>query len=184
MRIKRRLALGFYYLIARHFPTPPVPGYKIGYQLRAYLARSIFEQCGNDVRIKRNAYFGTGEGVRIGDRSEIGAHSRIDKNVTLGSDVVMGPWVEIMTHSHRFEDPNITIREQGGTGPSPVVVGNDVWLGTRVLIMPGVTIGDGCVVGANSVVTKDIPPFCVAVGSPARVIRQRGDRLASQEQGQ
>ena len=52
-----------------------------------------------------------------------------------------------------------------------IVIGNNVWLGNNVCVMPGVTIGDGVVVGANSVVTKDVPPYCVAVGVPAKIIK-------------
>jgi acetyltransferase-like isoleucine patch superfamily enzyme len=54
-----------------------------------------------------------------------------------------------------------------------VVIGNDVWIGTHAVIMPGITIGDGAVVGAGSIVTKDVPPLAVVVGTPARILRQR-----------
>ena len=57
---------------------------------------------------------------------------------------------------------------------APVSIGNDVWIGGRVIILPGVNIGDGCIIGAGAVVTKDIPSYCVAVGVPAKVVRHRG----------
>ncbi|MBE7187857.1 DapH/DapD/GlmU-related protein, partial [Jatrophihabitans endophyticus] len=60
---------------------------------------------------------------------------------------------------------------QGFTSRGPVVIGDNVWLGAHVVVTSGVTIGERCVVGANSVVTRDLPPFSVAVGAPARVVR-------------
>ena len=65
------------------------------------------------------------------------------------------------------------MREQGTSEQKPVLIGNDVWLGRRVLIMPGVHIGDGCIIGAGAVVTKDIPPYSVAGGVPAKVLKSR-----------
>ena len=106
----------------------------------------------------------------------MGANARIDPEVTIGSDVIMGPDVVIETISHAFDDITRPIRLQGATKVRPVVVGDDVWIGTRVIVMPGVTIGDRAVVGANSVVTKDIPAGAVAAGVPCRIIRLRGER--------
>mgnify|MGYP000091352893 CR=1 FL=1 len=76
-----------------------------------------------------------------------------------------------------FENPEKLIRRQGALPVNPVEIGDDVWIGTRVIVLPGVKLGAGCVIGAGSVVTRDIPPLAVAAGNPARVIRQRGDRF-------
>lgn len=62
---------------------------------------------------------------------------------------------------------------QGMTEKRKVTIGNDVWIGQRVMIMPGVTIGDGCIIAAGAVVTKDIPPYSIAGGVPARVLKSR-----------
>jgi maltose O-acetyltransferase len=116
-------------------------------------------------------------GLRIGNNSQIGANSRIGPNVTIGNDVLMGPDCILMTTSHAFENPNVPIREQGALEIRPIKIGNDVWIGTRVVILPGVTVGDGAVIGANSLVTKNIPPLTIVGGAPARLIRRRGERL-------
>ena len=84
----------------------------------------------------------------------------------------MGPDVILLTGKHSFHTIDIPILMQPTTYES-INIGSDVWLGARVIVLPGVKIGDGCVIGANSVVTKDIPPYHVAAGSPARVIRKR-----------
>lgn len=176
-KVKKFLSLVLYYLIGVRFPTQPVPGWRFGYWSRRWLIRSIAEKCGGGVIVKQNCYIGSGSGLRIGDRSQLGHNARIDQSVTIGNDVVMGPDVVIMTASHAFEDPDTPVNQQGAEPVRPVIIGNDVWIGTRVIILPGVRIGDGAIIGAGSVVTKSIPPLAVAVGNPARVIRQRGARL-------
>jgi maltose O-acetyltransferase len=177
--MQKKLALAVYYLVGKRFPTQPVPGYKIGYAFRRWLLRFIADECGDGVIVKQNCYFGSALGLRVGHRAQLGDGARIDHNVTIGDDVVMGPDVVIMTHAHAFEDTDVPVNRQGGQPLRPVVVGNDVWFGTRVIVMPGVTIGDGAVVGAGSVVTKDVPAYTIVGGNPARVIRPRGARLAT-----
>ncbi len=174
--MKRTLALMFYYGFASHFPTQPVPGWRIGYWLRKHIVKHIFKRCGNDVIIKHKAYFGTGTGIEIGHRSQIGHGARIGHGVLIGDDVIMGPQVEIMSGAHAYDDRDIPINQQGKLPLRPVSIGNDVWLGTRVIVMPGVKIHDGAVIGACGVVTHDIPAYAIAVGIPAKVIRYRGDR--------
>jgi maltose O-acetyltransferase len=174
-RVSWSIAVTIYYLLAKRLPTQPVPGWRVGYSTRRLLGRYIFAECGEDVIIKQNCYFGRGDTLRVGNRSQLGENARIGPSVSIGSDVVMGPDVVIMTTAHAFEDPTVPINQQGGLPVEPVTIEDDVWLGTRVVVLPGVTIGRGAIIGANSVVTKDIEPYAVAVGNPARVIRSRGD---------
>lgn len=176
-RFWKALSLAVYYALATHLPTQPMPGYQLGYFLRRILIRQIAEQCGDGVVVKQHCYIGSGTGLRIGHRTQLGHNARIDQYVILGDDVVMGPDVVIMTNRHAFEQLDVPINRQGNLPPKPVVVGNDVWIGTRVIILPGVTIGDKAVIGAGSVVTKDIPEAAVVAGCPAQVIRLRGARL-------
>jgi maltose O-acetyltransferase len=138
--------------------------------------KGIVPTCGTDIKIEQNCHFGTAQGLRVGSRAMLGHNARIGPNVTIGDDVVMGPDVVLMTTAHAFEDPDQPVNRQGFLPTKPIIIGNDVWLGTRVIVMPGVTIGDGAIIGAGAVVTRDVPPMSVAVGCPAQVIRRRGSR--------
>lgn len=133
--------------------------------------------CGEHVIIKKNAYLGRAQGLRIGDYSQIGENSKIGPEVTIGRNVLMGPDVVVMTTSHAFENPDIPIRLQGSAPILPIIIEDDVWIGTRVVILPGVRIGRGSIIGANSVVSKCVPAFAIVAGAPARYIRDRGDRM-------
>lgn len=172
-KIIRTISLIIYYSFARRFPTRPVPGWRVGYALRRLLVKRIFDSCGDGVIIKCGAYFGTGSGIRVGHRAQIGDNSRIDHSVDIGDDVLMGPDVVIMTGGHAYLDPETLINQQGAVPRKPVKIGRDVWIGTRVIILPGVQIGEGAVIGASSVVTKNIPAFAVAAGNPARIVKWR-----------
>ena len=119
-----------------------------------------------------------GRSARLSDYVHIGCLDRI----TLGDHLLVGSRVLISDHAHGCyrgsgaSDPAIppAMRPLHSTGP--VTVGNNVWLGDGVAVLAGADIGDGCVIGANAVVTGTIPPGCMAVGAPARVLR-RWDEL-------
>lgn len=86
---------------------------------------------------------------------------------------MMGPDVIILTSIHRFDDVLIPMCQQSNSEQRKVTIGDDVWIGTRVIIMPGVTIGNGVVIGAGSIVTKDVPNYAVVAGVPAKIIKYR-----------
>lgn len=109
-----------------------------------------------------------GNNVHIGRNNIIGAR----KSVILEDHVLLGPHVMIGDHSHRYEDVVVPIMLQDTTEAGPVRIERDSWIGANVFILPRVTIGRHAVVGANSVVNRDVPPYSVAVGAPARVIKR------------
>ena len=86
--------------------------------------------------------------------------------VSIGADCLLGPYVNITDNA--FHDLRDRARQPE---PRPVIIGNGVWIGVRAIILPGVTVGDGAVIGAGSVVTKDVPPNGVVAGNPARLLR-------------
>jgi acetyltransferase-like isoleucine patch superfamily enzyme len=105
--------------------------------------------------------------VSIGKRTAISAA----REVVIEDYVMMGSNCLITDHSHAFEDPTIPIQEQGINNIKPVFIGRETFFGNNVSIQPGATIGRHCIIGANSVVSTSIPDFSVAVGMPARVVR-------------
>lgn len=122
-----------------------------------------------------NAYGGAiGEGLRIGNNSSIGPFAYIGCSgyIDIGDNVIMGPRVGIFAENHHFDNIDIPIKEQGVIR-SFVKIEDDCWIASNVVILAGVTVGRGSVIASGSIVTKDIPPFSVAAGVPAKVIKSR-----------
>jgi acetyltransferase-like isoleucine patch superfamily enzyme len=92
--------------------------------------------------------------------------------VEIGDHCMFANGCFITDANHRFDDPDKPVTWQGFTSKGPTRVGDNVWCGAHVVITSGVTVGERCVIGANSVVTSDIPPFSVAAGAPAKVLRE------------
>lgn len=139
--------------------------------IRRFWASRIISSMGRNVNIERGAVFP--ENLIIGDNSGLGVNCDIFGPVRIGSNVMMGPEVVIYTTNHVHDNTEIPMSKQGITEPREVVIEDDVWIGRRVIIMPGVTIGKGSIIGAGAVVSKNIPPYSVAVGTPARVVKNR-----------
>jgi acetyltransferase-like isoleucine patch superfamily enzyme len=109
--------------------------------------------------------------ITIGDNFYLNSGCHILGDISIGNDVLIGPKTVIWGRDHKMARDR-PIREQGHT-KKPIVIGNDVWIGANVTILKGVRIGDGAVIGAGSVVTKDIPEYAIAVGNPAKVKKFR-----------
>ncbi len=123
-----------------------------------------------------------GPEVRIGSRTSLQSRSQILGQVSIGSGCVCAANMYVSSGSHRFADePHLPVRVQdrrAATRPDvatsrAVSIGDDCWIGINVVILPGVVIGRGCVVGANSVVRSDVPPYSVIAGAPAKVLKSR-----------
>jgi lipopolysaccharide O-acetyltransferase len=113
-----------------------------------------------------------GNNVQINDYVHIGAVG----SITIGNNVLMASKIYISDHNHGSYDANasdspLSLPMERQRIIRPVVIEDNVWIGESVCILPGVTVGTGCVIGALSVVTKDIPPYSIAVGNPARVVK-------------
>ena len=179
MRIKslKRLACcALYYIFVRHLPRTD-RHYLIKRTwirtLRYHVCKGMFDYCGGGNNIEHGAYFGSGKDLRLGKYSGIGINAQVQTPLEIGDYVLMGPDVVIFTKNHKTSDLNKPIGVQGMTEPRKVTIGNDVWIGQRVMIMPGVKIGDGSIIAAGSVVTKDVPPYAVVGGVPSRVLKMR-----------
>jgi acetyltransferase-like isoleucine patch superfamily enzyme len=107
-----------------------------------------------------------------------GAFITARESVIIGNDVLVGPNVIINSGNHNFSDRNKLIQEQGHTSKK-ILIGNDVWIGANAVILPGVKIGDGAVVAAGAIVTKDVEEYTVVAGIPAKKMKDRGVSDAS-----
>ena len=168
---KRKLGAVLYYGFAKHLPASS-SGIQIGQRaIRGFCGKLMLRACGKNVNIEKDALFSAK--VSLGDHSGIGINARINGACAIGSHVMMGTDVVVITKNHAFNRLDIPMMEQGFEEERPVNIGNDVWIGDRVIILPGVTVGDGSILAAGAVVTKDVPPYAVVGGVPAQVIKMR-----------
>jgi len=141
---------------------------------------------GRFAMIRPSGYYGRGigEGMDVGDYSNIGPYCFIgcSGKIVIGRNVLMGPRVSLLAENHNFDRVDIPIRSQGVTRRS-VVIEDDCWLGIGSVVLAGVRIGKRAVVAAGAVVTKDVPPYAIVAGVPARVVgwRRPPDQDASKE---
>lgn len=144
--------------------------------VRGFWAEKICTNVGKNVNIERYAFFTPS--LSIGENSGLGICCEINGPVFIGKDVMMGPEVIIYTSGHEHTRIDIPMNQQGMQIPKPVYIDDDVWLGRRCIILPGVHIGKGSIIAAGAVVTKDVREFSVAGGVPARIIRSRkGEKI-------
>jgi len=150
-------------------------------KLHANLLLGEFDELkiGDNVQINQNVTIGArSEAVEplltIGKNCDIGPGTLIDcsDRVEIGNDVIFSPNISIYTHLHNYEKKDVLIREQGES-TAPVIIEDDVFIGKNATILMGVKIGKGAVIGAHSVVTKDIPEYAVFGGVPAKFIKYR-----------
>ncbi|MEO1428660.1 MAG: acyltransferase [Cyanobacteria bacterium J06633_8] len=141
------------------------PKNKVSIKDRVRLERGV------DIRSLYNTHILIDENVYIGPYVIITGTG----NVKIGKNCLIAPHCGIFANNHVFADPTQTIEAQGTTGEG-IVIENDCWLGHNVTVLDGVRIGEGSIIGAGSVVNKSIPAFSIAVGTPARVIKNRLDK--------
>lgn len=169
----RNIYLILYYTLVRYLPMSPFPLFKLFYKIRLFFVKNIIKECGENVVVKNNCYFGKGDRLSVGSRSQLGKNSRLEGTITIGKDVLMGPDVIMMSTSHEYSSLDIPINQQGEAREDPIFIGDDCWIGTRVIILPGVRIGSHSIVGAGSLVTKSVPSNSIIGGLPAVIIKKR-----------
>lgn len=173
----RYFYLFLYYCFASHLPksTVPIVG-KFALSVRAFCCRHLFSKCGIHLNIENGAYIGIGKDFYVGDYVGIGknfnTHNRI---ITIDDYLLMGEDVLFVGGVHDTSDTSTPIGcSQSIVEKIPLHIAGDVWIGTRAIILPGCKyIGHGAVIGAGSVVTKDVPDWAIVGGNPAKIIRLR-----------
>lgn len=142
------------------------------------LCESKFLKFGKFSELRPGAYVVGCSQISIGERVIIrpgtmlhGESSTLANTIIIEDDVLIGCGVHIYVENHKFSDPTLLISEQGHTDAQQVRLKSGCWIGANAILLPGVTVGRNSVVGAGAIVTKSIPDFTIAVGNPARVIR-------------
>lgn len=130
--------------------------------IRRVLYSIILEKIGKKVNIEKYALID--DKVTIGEYSGVGEAALLTGKITIGDYVMMGPHVEMWTKNHRFDDTSIPMVLQGASDENPIEIGNDVWIGSRAILLPGVIVGDGAIIGAGSIVTKEVPSYSIVGG--------------------
>jgi maltose O-acetyltransferase len=138
----------------------------------------MLDYCGHDVNVEHGAWFGSGRGVRLGDRSDIGMDALVIGPIDIGADVMMGPRCILLADRHQTAALDVPMNQQGFKDPRPIVIEDDVFVGAAVVILPGRRLGKGSIVGAGSVVAHDVAPYTIVAGNPAVVVGKRGEQPA------
>ena len=150
---------------------PPI---RLTGERRIAVGKKVFIGAGSWLQVLERAEEGVA--LEIGDGTSIAGNCVFSaaRSVRIGARVLIARGVYISDHSHAFEDTDRAVLDQGVTQVEPVEICDGVWLAENVVIGPGVRVGRGTVIGANSVVLEDVPDHCVAVGAPAKVIQRLG----------
>ncbi len=138
---------------------------------RARVLRELFGSCGEGAWVEQPFYCDYGYNIHVGKNFYANFNCTIldGAKVTIGDNVLLAPSVSLNTAGHPYD---VQQRNAGLEYALPITIGNNVWVGGNVVVVPGVTIGDDTIIGAGSVVTHDIPSGVIAAGNPCRVIRE------------
>lgn len=168
-----KIAQLLYYAIGIRLPESDRPFNFKAKAIRRALVRPLFKYVGKEVNIEKGVIFGSGKDIEIDDYSGIGINARVQGPLKIGKNVMMGPDVIIYTHNHNFERKDIPMIQQGITEAKEVTIDDDVWIGARAILLPGVHIKKGAIISAGAVVTKDVEAYQIVGGVPAKVIKTR-----------
>lgn len=162
-----------YYIIGYNLPSRYFPLGRQFSKFRAFIVNRILKnQCGYNLEIEASVLVGKFDDIIIGNNVQINERSRL-RNVSIGNDVMIAPEVYILHSGHAYASKEITMRFQGEKYYPQTIIEDDVWIGARAIINPGKKIGQGAIVAAGSVVTKDVDPYTIVGGNPAKFIKNR-----------
>ncbi|PPI86014.1 acyltransferase [Marinobacter maroccanus] len=169
--IRRILVALYEFLLVTVFNLPRVLFFS---RLKALILSVVGAKIGARPVIYPNTWIFPGKGLVVGDDVDLALGVIITTNggVLIGDRVLIGYRSQILSANHRIPEGKGQIFGSGHNY-AEVNIGDDVWIGANVIVLPGVTIGEGAVIAAGSVVTGDVPAFCIAAGVPARVIKER-----------
>ena len=164
--------LFLYYFIFSKLPDSRIPGGIFFSKMRLSCLKKIFPKTGTDILIESDIFFGNGRDIEIGNHVQINENCWI-RNAKIGNCVMIAPNVMILNYGHITTSTDIPMIYQGKRDYKQTLIEDDVWIGARCIILPGIHIGKGAIIAAGSVVVKDVEPFSVVGGNPAKLIKYR-----------
>ena len=175
---------GFRYLLLRlikkfkYLGWPVVFGSGIEIENANIVSIGSLSNIGKDTWM-RSALSGLGNGITIGSGVDIGRRNFISctSEIIIGDNCVFGPNVTVVDNNHEYKDLSKAIKAQGSSNPVSISIGNDCWLGSNVVVLPGTNIGKHCVIAANCVVSGTVPNYCVVAGIPGKVVKKFDRKL-------
>lgn len=167
-----KLAWAIYYLVIQYLPHSRLIG--VGTKIRTWYVCRVLKigTYNSKTAIEPHVYLSDGKHISIGKHCRINEHVFI-QGAHIGNHVLIAPHVAILTKSHMHDSVDIPIVLQGDTEPLPPIIEDGVWLGRNAVVMPGVRIGQHAIVGAGAIVTKDVEPYSIVGGVPAKLIKKR-----------
>lgn len=169
MNVKKYMGWFLYAFVGGVLPHGGYGQFPLSQSIRRLSAKLLFDYCGKGVNIGRRIRFS--QKVSLGDGSGIGDHAYISGELRIGNHVMMAPRCVFIAMNHKFS-PEYPFQEIGGESQK-IEIGDNVWIGYGAMVLAGVKIGDGAIVAAGAVVTKDVEPYTVVGGVPAKLIKKR-----------
>lgn len=174
----KRILLFSYFLIFRNLPSSYFPMGRLFNSLRVGVLRKLVTVGKNNV-IQKGFRFGMKDILTIGDNCQINEDVYIQSAI-IGNYVLIAQNVSLLAVTHKFDSIDVPVIMQGSTKPDPVIIEDDVWIGRNVVVMPGIRLGKGSIVGTGAVVTKNVSPYAIVGGVPAKIIRYRNNNVTEQ----
>jgi maltose O-acetyltransferase len=172
--MRKPVILALYYSLAYFLPDSTFPMGNAFRRTREVLCRELFASTGAWINVESRIFIADGRDISIGSRSGLGTGCRV-YGAIIGDNVMIAPDVLFLKQNHNFADVERPIGDQGDSDIGLPIVEDEAWIGERAIILPGRRVGKGAVVGAGAVVTRDVPPFGVVGGNPARILGRRGE---------
>jgi len=167
-----KIKLLIYYFIIQYLPNSRFT--KFGNKIRVfYLSRVLrILRFSKETFIENKVYIGNAKQIKIGEGVQINENVFI-QGAIIGNYVMIAPNVSLLANMHKHDRKDIPMTKQGKVTGEQVIIEDDVWLGRNVTVMPGIKIGKGSIIAAGAVVTKDVPPYAIYGGVPAKFIKNR-----------
>jgi maltose O-acetyltransferase len=127
----------------------------------------------NNSKFESRIYISDAKNIKIGSHCRINENVFLQGKISIGNFVMIAPNVSIYTKTHIYDNINLPMVKSGETETLDVSIGNDVWIGLNSTILPGISIGEGSIIAAHSLVNKDVEPYSIVGGVPAKLIKKR-----------